>query len=386
MQLPSRLSWAALATAFALLVLGSAVHAQDPSPRNRVQVRTGFLGPQVARGPQGVVYLLWAKEGAAGHDLYLARRQSADGVLGQARRVNEDEGSVDWTGLDELRPALVAGPEGHVAVGWVDVEGDIQVRWFDPQEPAPRQWRLNSHEGNPVRGFVELDFDERGELYAVWLDARGAERGHEEPAHLYGVHLRDYHSRAREVVLTEGMTESVCGCCRPFLRASRDGAEVFFRNVDEKGYRDIHRLAGRFPDAMDELERIGPATWKIDACPMAGAVSDGRFVWWRDGSRGHSRIVEGSDGRRLLSTVVEDEGDWRISASPRLLLDSDENPMLLVPGRPHGRLLRREGGRWVEVSSEIPRWALSAVRLRDQVLLVGDENTELHMESLALER
>ncbi len=358
--------------------------AQESSGRKKILRRTGFLGPQLARAGDGTVYLLWAKANGDGFDLFLSVREEGS-HLGAARRVNELPGSVNYSAIDELRPALSAGPKGRAAVGWLDDQADIRVAIFDPARGKFDRWRLNTPGGNAVRGFVSLDFDERGSLVAVWLDARAAEVGEEEPAQLYAVQLKGPRARAKEHNLTAEWTESVCGCCRPFVRARRDGIEVLVRNVGEDGYRDIHRGVGTIENGLELFERVGPPTWKIEACPMSGAVSDGNLIWWRDGSTGVSRIVEASAGATVLRKVIRETSDWTMTASPRFVAgNSAGRPLLLVPGSPYGRILQRRSGQWSELSSELPAWCKSAIVLGDELLLAGDDHSELKLESFSL--
>jgi hypothetical protein len=375
----------AVALLVAMATLGhDMVQAQSGEGRRKILKRTGFLGPQLSVANDGSVYLLWAKAKGDGFDLFVSVRQG-DGLFSDPMQVNAESGTVEYSAIDELRPALATGSKGQAAIAWVDDAANIQAAIYDSQENTIRRWQLNRVQGNPVRGFVNLDFDDRGRLLAVWLDARGAKPGEEEPAHLYAVELKNVRAKAREKNLTEGWTQSVCGCCRPFVRSARGRFEVLVRNVTGDGYRDIHRGTGSFAEGLDAFDRVGPATWKIEACPMSGAVGDGNLVWWRDGSTGKSRIVEGSARATVLRVVVENDEEWTMTASPRLIEDhEDRSTMLLVPGRPYGKILRRDGGQWTEFPEKIPEWCNSAVAVGNELLLVGDEHSELKMESFVM--
>lgn len=361
------------------------VSAQESEGRRKVDRRLGFESPQVALTPSGAVAMLWSRPHGKGHDLFVSVRD-ADGAFGEATRVNARPGSVLALSVDEARPSLVTGAGSRVAVGWVDTAGDVYValglengRRFQ----APVQ--VNSREGNPERNFVSLALDEQGMIHAVWLDARGAKKGHEEPAHVYYARVPDGRQAEPERNLTGDFTQSVCGCCRPSVRAAQYSLTVLYRNVSEDGYRDIQRLNGDLGGRFDEPQRMGPATWKIAGCPMAGAVTDGERVIWRDGSTGKARIVEAISATAQLQAVVVEGGGWAPSGSPRLV-DGGRSVerVLLVPGRPYPRLLRRSGGQWRTWIDELPTWCLSAVILEGQLLMVGDQHGALQLEAIDL--
>jgi hypothetical protein len=369
-----------------LIVLGGVgeaptAHAQDAGAPHKVLRRTGFIDPQILATPHGTAYLLWAKKIGPGFDLFLSVREPG-GHLGSARRVNETPASVQRETRDGLEPAMAAGPDGQVAVGWIDVENEVRLALFDPAASEFTRWTLDRPDGNPVRGYVALDFEERGALLAVWIDARRADPGESQPADLYGVRLADRRARPHERNLTGAWTESVCGNCPPAVRATDPGMEVLFRDVGEDGYRDVFRGAGSFREGLSTLARVGPPTVKSNECPTSGAITDGDLIFWRDASMTPARVVECSALATKLREVARGDDEWTITATPRLV-SGVESTVLFVPGTPHARLYTRKGGQWKIISDEIPEWCKSIAWVENAFLMVGDEHTELRMETLS---
>jgi hypothetical protein len=366
-------------------VLASFAWAQESEGRRRVDRRLGFESPQVALTTSGAVVMLWARPHGKGHDLFVSIRDAA-GHFGEATRVNDRPGSVHALPIDEARPALATGANDRVAVGWVDDRGDIfAALGHENGRRFEAPVRVNARKGNPERNFISVALDDRGTVHVVWLDARNAKEGQEEPAHVYYARIPDGRYAEPERNLTADFTASVCGCCRPSVIADRYSLAVLYRNVSEDGYRDIHRLSGELGGRFGEPERLGPATWKIDGCPMAGPVTDGERVLWRDGSTGKARIVEAFSATAPLQPLVRERDDWAPTGSPRLVDGaSSAERVLLVPGRPYPRLLRRSAGQWSTWVDELPTWCLSAVILEGQLLMVGDQHGELQLEALDL--
>jgi hypothetical protein len=301
-------------------VLASFAWAQESEGRRRVDRRLGFESPQVALTTSGAVVMLWARPHGKGHDLFVSIRDAA-GHFGEATRVNDRPGSVHALPIDEARPALATGANDRVAVGWVDDRGDIfAALGHENGRRFEAPVRVNARKGNPERNFISVALDDRGTVHVVWLDARNAKR-----------------------------------------------------------------LGGELGGRFGEPERLGPATWKIDGCPMAGPVTDGERVLWRDGSTGKARIVEAFSATAPLQPLVRERDDWAPTGSPRLVDGaSSAERVLLVPGRPYPRLLRRSAGQWSTWVDELPTWCLSAVILEGQLLMVGDQHGELQLEALDL--
>ncbi len=350
--------------------------------RRRPPERRGFDGPVVDLDDQGQALFLWAHPVEGGHDLLLARR-APDGSLGDPVRVNPRSGSVRWWPLDEARPMLCTGEGGRVAVGWFDRSGRPWVaRSTDGGRSFEAADSPSTAAGHEANAFVEGSFDPRGDLHVVWLDARLAPAGEEEPAHLF---YRRWHDRrwGPEIDLSPDLERGVCGCCRPAVQARGEWVEVFFRARDAQGYRDIHRARRRGDVPFEAAERMGPPTWKIEACPMAGPVGLGERVVWLDGSTGETRLVENDSPTTRPREVLSVEG-FRPLSPRRVPAMGADDPLLLLPGEPFGRILQLHDGRWRVLVEQTPPWCHSAVVLDGQFLLVGDQQSRLKVDAVDL--
>lgn len=382
-MMQSMTRWVRVIVLGALVAMVSAVDVTAQAPeRNKPDIRRGYLGPQIARTGTGSVVMLWVRPVAAGHDLLVARR-AADGALEEPRQLDAGEAAIRYLPLDEARPALVTGPADEVGVVWFDGTGRPRASLsHDGGRTFTEAFVLGSGPGRPENAFAGAAIGRDGRMHVVWLDARHAPAGHEEPAQLlYDRVSLDGPSGERD--LTSAHTQSVCGCCRPSIRADRSGIEVVFRNTDAEGWRDVHRIVGTFDGAFGAPERVGPATWKIAACPMSGPIAGAGLVVWGDGSAGRPRVVSGTTATASLGLVIDAERSGWLPASPRWIASAEgDDALLLVPGEPDGRVLARRGGRWDVVVPDLPAWCRSAIVLEKQLLMVGDEHGRLRLEAL----
>ena len=350
--------------------------AQDE--RNVPAPRRGFEQVQIEALADGDAFLMWGRPVPGGHDLLGAVR-GAEGTLFEARRLNREPGGARILARDEARPALATDGGDRIGVAWFDADGRLYATRSDDRGASfARPVRLDDGEGRPEHAFVNAGFDPDGGLHVVWLDAREADPGMEEPAQVF--HVAWTSRGVREPTnVTLGHFESVCGCCRPFVVADRFGVEVTFRGIEDR-HRDVYRVLRDRDGDWGTPERIGPPLWEIAACPMAGPISDGRSVLWRDGSGPRDRIVEGTSAIASVREIVEPDERGVGMSSPRWI----DPEFVLVPGRPSGWLLRHEGGTWEVARSDVPAWCSDMLRIRDQMLMVGDQEGNLEVQALDL--
>lgn len=345
--------------------------------------REAFL-PQFAAAGDGTVYVVWIERAEGrGSNIFIARRQP-DGTFGDPVQVNDIDGGASGGSLDEARPAVATGGDGTVAISWTARGGDVRAALshdrgasFDPSV------KLNSDDGERVyRGFGGLALDAAGVAHAAWIDARFAPRGAEEPADL--MYARIEGDRVTEINLTGAQEDSICGCCRVSVAVRADDTVVIaFRNTGG-GYRDIFRVEAGADRAFGTPARLGPPMWELRGCPVIGPLNVGEATLWAEASTGKRRILGATDTSGAYEVVIEDDDAWAIERPPRLVAGTGEGDrMLLLPGRPFGRVLRGAGTEWQVVEVEVPRWAMSATRVDGALVVLGAYDGEVHVEALA---
>lgn len=347
----------------------------------------GFLSGRDVRQPQfastdgGLLYVVWREAGEGGSNLLLSRRDDSR-VFGPPVRINDVPNSVANIDLDEMR--VEVGMVGDfVGVAWTTQGADIRAAVsrdggvsFEPSV------NLNSDEGSGAyHGFVGTDIDARGVLHAAWIDGRYAPSGHEEPAELMYARLED--GVATERNLTADQTESICGCCRVDVDLQGESVVIAFRNT-ESGYRDIFRVVGDLEGVFGVPTRLGPPMWKLRGCPTFGPANVGRATVWGEASMGKRRLLAATGSQGDFQVLLEDSDGWSIRRPPRAVINTASS-MILVPGRPTGKLLVSEGESWSVVADDLPPWAMSAVLESDQLTLLGASGGEVRFETRSLD-
>jgi hypothetical protein len=382
------------------LALGGCAAEQDPGvappPEPAGVDIAGFASrqvfePQLVAEADGTLLMVWRQRAEEGFDLFAARR-TRQGSFSEATRINDEPGTVYTYPHDEMRPAIAVAADGQLAAVWADDRAQIRAAFGDRHGASwfP-SFRLDQASSPAYRSFTAAGFDADGRLHAVWIDSRLApQAGAEEPADLFYARVSKAASewgQVTEINLTADQEASICGCCRPDLETDPDGAvRAVFRNTGE-GYRDIFTISGNAEDGFEPPERVGPAAWRLEGCPMSGPLGLSpsgidRGVLWRDASGGEWELKEGRSGSEEVELVFpEGVGDWKMALSPRSVAASPE--VLLLPGRPTSRLITKREGTWELVRDDLPAWATSAAAVEAGLLVVGAVDGRLEAQVLA---
>ena len=380
-----RPGWCAAAAASLLLLAcgkGPPVPGGTTGTPPPVGLDASVAQPQLAVEEDGTLLLVWRHPGEEGSDLYIARL-SKGLEFSRPVRINDRPATVSGADLDGLRASVATGPAGLLAVAWSEEAGDVRVALGREHGTvfAP-SIRLHQDTGPAMQSFVSIAFDRSGVLHAVWLDTRVSGTSDEEPADVYYARLRDGHLEERN--LTDDESPSACGCCRPHIEAGTDGRlGIAFRNDTGDGYRDIHRIDGTSQGRFTPAQRLGPPLWKINGCPMADPLVIGGQTLWNDASTGSQRTLLAGGSSERPVVLLEEEESWRIDNAPRRVAGGPaSHPLLLVPGRPSGRLLARAGDDgWRVLEQEVPSWTRSAALLDGSLVIAGSESGALRIET-----
>jgi hypothetical protein len=163
-------------------------------------------------------------------------------------------------------------------------DGDLYAwRSTDRGRTWSKGVRINDVPAAPREGLHTLAGDERGNLFAAWLDLR------KEGTRLYGAYSKDSGATwSANVLLYESPEETICQCCHPTAAYAADGTlDVMWRNC-LGGSRDFYMIRSTTPGKFGAPQKLGQGTWKINACPMDGGglvhVGQHTVTAWRRGS------------------------------------------------------------------------------------------------------
>lgn len=354
----------------------SAPNAEDPF---------GFLAaaddvyqPQLFVQPNGSLMLVWVQSGAHDLDLFVASQHST-GNFSHPTRINHAPVNP-YTG-DEARPAVAFGPNGHIAIAWTAANGDIMLAAgvaegmvFDP--PI----KLNQDSQESFRTMPAITYTPDGVAHTIWIDSRDAPKGMEEPANIYYARVMD--GVAEEQNLTAQQKASVCGCCRPFIRANAKGElAIAFRNTTTDGYRDIFNMFADNKGRFSDPQPTGPPIWKLRGCPMSGPIRCDGGTLWRDASTGSWQLLWATEAAMEPVNVFSESDDLNLTRPPRTV--SGRNGWVLIGSTPYSFLIARDDSQWKVVYEGLPEWASSAAFKDGELIVVGSVQGRLHTQTQA---
>lgn len=287
--------------------------------------------PTVAEDPRtGAAYVAWAVPGEAGADVFVARVEGE--VVSAPVRVNAEAGGAATH--DQAPPQVAVGPDGVVYVAYL-VQTDVPGRRF----PASELRVARSADGGrsfeaPVRPHADAGFPTShhfhalavaadGTVYVSWLDGAAQDRYEavhppaEGDAHAHHaasgpgteVHVARSTDGGRSFEPSVVVAQGTCQCCRTALATDADGAVyVAWRHIypggDGPTIRDV--AVARSTDGgatFSAPARVHADGWRLDGCPHAGPALavDGA-------GRLHAAWFTGAEGRMGAYHAVADEG------------------------------------------------------------------------------
>ncbi len=328
--------------------------------------------PQVTFLEDSTLILTWRERGEAGSNIYSSVR-APDGSFGSPVRVNYEADTVESYAHDGMRAAIAVGSDRTIAVAWSDSRAQIRAAIStDGGASFGPSIRLDQSVKPAYRAYPAISFDSSGDLHAIWIDSRFAAGGAEEPADLY--YARVSAGNVTEKNLTAEQEPSICGCCRPFIRAEDELLTMTFRNTTADNYRDPATISGTVDGVFSDPQAVSDPLWELLGCPMAGPILAGDEVLWHDGSTGKKLTMIASVSEHQARPVFDDEerGGWIGRRPPRAVTTIDgKNSVLLLPGQPASRLIARSGTEWGTVADDLPPWATSGAHDNGQMYLVG---------------
>ena len=331
----------------ALFGVGMARGAAPPPGAATVELRRvphEGLQPQVARGADGLLHLVYFRGPAAAGDLLYVSSRDDGRTFSAPVRVNSQPGSavasgtirgaqiaisldgrlhVAWNGSDSALPRSLAHPKtGRAGAPMLYARSNPRRTAFEPQRNLmTRTYDLDGGGSIAVHGR---------DVFVVW-HANGVREGEGEAARRVWL-ARSSDAGATFTAEQAAWSEptGACGCCGMQLYGAADGRlHLLFRSATEQINRDIYLLTSADRGRTFTGARLHG--WRINACPMTSmsiAARQGQLfgAWETDGQVFFSHIVSeaATEPRPPAGKII---GSQR--KHPRLSFSKD-GAMLLV--------------------------------------------------------
>ena len=257
---------------------------------HRERVPNGGIQPQLARGADGTLHLVYFTGDAAAGDLCYCRRGPNEIRFAPAIRVNSEPASAVAVGT--IRGAQVAlGKDDCIHVVW---NGSDRSLPRGPKGEAPVLYTHLAAGGAfvPQRnvggkvtnldGGACLAADRTGHVYVAWHAGES-----EETRRVWVARSDDGGATFAAARAIDKDRVGACACCGMYGFAAGDGEIQFlYRAARDKVHRDIYLLASA--DGTDwKSRKLDP--WEGKTCPMSSAAIEhapgGDWAAWETGAQ-----------------------------------------------------------------------------------------------------
>lgn len=297
---------------FALATAAAAADLTVVSPAGRKA-----MAPEIAVGADGAVHLIWlertpegekiaaagatSKEGhthLAETDLWFARSTDGGATFGAPVRVNREAGAV-W-GFPSSKPRVAVSADGTVHVFYPANSMDARVgkpivlpmyaRSTDNGRSFTAPVMLGtvpeSDNSDVVSGglanaecFGTMAIDDRGGVYAYWIDTRDISKETPNGKIFSAVSTDNGRSFGKDF---EVFPADACPCCQVTAITYEGRVYMGSRQVSRDGNRDsVVAISSDRGKSFAPRVRWGGAPWKIEGCPLkpTALAVDGRNVY-----------------------------------------------------------------------------------------------------------
>lgn len=290
-----------------------------------VQVTSSEFGdakqPQIALNSKGDIFLVfgnakgvWFTSSTDGGKTFSATKKIAE-VKGLALGMRRGPRIAAVKNM--LTVTAISHESGNLS-SWHSSDGGIT--WLD-------QVAVNEVPTSAREGMQGLAGDEKGNVYAVWLDLRN------KKTQLWGAKSSDGgKSWGENVQIYKSPDQTICECCHPSVIFNPKGEVIAMWRNWLDGSRDMYRSVSTDGGKnFGQATKLGTGTWPLKGCPMDGgslaALGDETAYVWR----------------RELKLFVTTQ-----AAQETLISDSGSHP-IVVPGKDgfqfiwqaHGNLYRK---------------------------------------------
>ncbi len=275
------------------------------------------MAPELAVASDGVIHVVWVERTPTGEDIAAAGAASKDGHTHLAEtdlwfarstdggatftapvRVNTTAGAV-W-GFPVSKPRVRVSPDGAIHVFYPG--NNTEARTGKPivlpmytrstddgrtfAAPVVVGSMPDSDHSDIVSGglanaecFGTMTIDERGGVYAYWIDTRDMTKENPDGKIFSAVSYDNGRSFGKDF---EVFPADACPCCQ--ITATTHDGRIYMgsRQVSAEGNRDsVVAVSTDRGKSFQRRVRWGGARWKIEGCPLkpTALAVDGRFVY-----------------------------------------------------------------------------------------------------------
>jgi hypothetical protein len=346
--------------ALALVALATSAAASAADPTVVSPPGHKAMAPELAVGSDGAINVIWiertpqgeaiAAAGAAskdGHthlaetDLWFARSTDGGRTFGAPLRVNREAGAV-W-GFPVSKPRVSIAPDGTIHVFYPGNAEDprsgkpIVLPMYTRSTDGGRSFAVatvlgavpTTDNSDVVSGglanaecFGTMTSDDRGGVYAYWIDTRDMSKEQPNGKIFSAVSLDGGASFGKDF---EIFPADACPCCQ--ITATTHAGRIYMgsRQVSPEGNRDsVVAVSADRGRSFTPRVRWGGAHWKIEGCPLkpTALAVDGQFVYAASYNGGAdpqaAYFSRSADGGRSFEPAVQLHPGAAVSDAPAL--------------------------------------------------------------------
>lgn len=298
-----------------LLLLPLLLEAQTieaPMMMNLDGGTTEQVGPVIAVGPDGTIYVGWVDLRSGSQGVIYLRRSENGGDSFSGETILYDEGSVPAGRFRSV--AMKVGPDGTLHVAWVETigSGDTDIRYLrstDRGTTFSEPVSVVADTLGAVQDFPSIAIDSVGTLYIAWIDGRELKGGSSDYDQIWMTRSDDggqtFGTPRRASYAPDGVGGS-CECCPTAAATTPDGDLLIAYRSNVENVRDV--FVARTTDRGESFRTAVPIAsepWNLFACPVAGpGLAVDRFgtahITWKDGR-------ESAPGQYMYYTILPDD-------------------------------------------------------------------------------
>lgn len=227
------------------------------------------LGSAILSATDGSLYAATVSQG----HVWLQRSQDDGASWSTPLAVNQQPENIAADG--ENRPKLAQGPQGQLYVSWARrfeqrFTGDLRFARSEDGRQFEPPYTVHQDRSPTGHSFNSLQVQADGRLLMVWIDGRERLNSPDYAGSALFAAISTDHGRSFSA--EHKLVDHSCQCCRLALAPLADGRSLLlWRHVFPGSIRD-HALLTLDANGkpLQPLQRVTFDNWQIDACPHHG--------------------------------------------------------------------------------------------------------------------